>query len=66
MTDSDNQQGYEPDEITPEMIEAGAGVLLDMNSDDFTNFDRAKATYVAMSEARRVCCGVQSVRQSSR
>ena len=27
MADSDNQQGYEPDEITPEMIEAGIAIL---------------------------------------
>ena len=50
--------------ITPQMIEAGADALVDLSSDDFTNFDRAKAAYVAMWEANQAERATQLAPQS--
>ncbi len=53
---STSQGGYEPDEleITPAMVEAGASMLLEMSSDEFSNFNRAEATFEAMLAAAPV------------
>ncbi len=40
--------------VSPAMIEARAGVLLEMRSDEFSNFDSARAVYEAMTAKGRL------------
>lgn len=37
-------------DLPPKVVAAGAGVLIDMIGDDFSQFDRARAVFLAMSE----------------
>lgn len=53
-TDSGGQAGAHQTgeiEITEEMIDAGADVLLELRADDFSDGQRARATFQAMMEA---------------
>lgn len=52
--ESDNPALTDGVQVPQVILDAGAAVLLEMSGDDFSNFDRAEASFAAMMAAFRV------------